>query len=61
MNIFIFIQMGQTNGTPSSESIIEDTVDTIHYEIRKHAQSLKEINSLTYEEFNNCLSNLNDL
>ncbi|XP_031623700.1 RING finger protein 141-like [Contarinia nasturtii] len=54
--------MGQTAGTPSnSESIIEDTVDTIHYEIRKHAQSLKEINSLTYEEFNKCLSNLNDL
>lgn len=54
--------MGQTVGTPSnSESIIEDTVDAIHYEIRKHAQSLKEINSLTYEEFNSCLSNLNDL
>lgn len=53
--------MGQTAGTPSSESVIEDTVDTIQYEIRKHAQSLKEINSLTYEEFNSCLNNLNDL
>lgn len=53
--------MGQTVGTPSPESIIEDTVDTIQYEFRKHAQSLKEINSLTYEEFNSCLSNLNDL
>lgn len=50
--------MGQTAGTPSPESIIEDTVDTIQYEFRKHAQSL---NSLTYEEFNSCLSNLNDL
>lgn len=56
--------MGQSVATPStteSGSIIEDTVDTINYEIRKHAQSLKEINSLTYEEFNSCLSNLNDL
>lgn len=53
--------MGQTAGTPSSESIIEDTVDTIQYEIRKHAQSLKEINSLTYDEFNSCLRALNDL
>lgn len=56
--------MGQSVATPStteSGSIIEDTVDTINYEIRKHAQSLKEINSLTYEEFNSCLNNLNDL
>lgn len=58
---FNFDQMGQTAGTPTPESIIDSTVDTIHYEIRKHAQSLKEINSLTYEEFNSCLSNLNDL
>lgn len=53
--------MGQTVGTPSPESIIEDTVDTIQYEIRKHAQSLKQINSLTYDEFNSCLKSLNDL
>lgn len=53
--------MGQTVGTPSKESIIEDTVDTIQYEIRKTAQSLKEISSLTYEEFNSCLSSLNEL
>lgn len=53
--------MGQTVGTPSAESIFEDTVDSIHYEIRKTAQNLKEINSLTYEEFNSCLSSLNDL
>lgn len=50
--------MGQT---PSAESIIEDTVDSIQYEIRKHAQSLKEISSLTYDEFKTCLSSLNDL
>lgn len=53
--------MGQTVATQSPESIIEDTVDTIQYEVRKHAQSLKQINSLTYEEFNSCLSSLNEL
>ncbi|XP_055301299.1 RING finger protein 141-like [Sitodiplosis mosellana] len=53
--------MGQTIGTPSTTESIEDTVDTIRYGIRKHAQCLKEISSLTYEEFNSCLSNLNDL
>lgn len=55
--------MGQaaSTSTPSSESIIEDTVDTIHYEIRKTAQNLKDLSSLTYEEFNNCLTTLNDL
>lgn len=53
--------MGQTMGTTSPESVIEDTVDTIHYEFKKHTQSLMEIGSLTYEEFNVCLSSLNDL
>lgn len=53
--------MGQTIGTTSPESVIEDTVDTIHYEFKKHTQSLMEIGSLTYEEFNACLSSLNDL
>lgn len=53
--------MGQTAGTPSTESIIEDTVGSIQYEIRKHVQNLNEIGSLTYEEFNSCLNNLNEL
>lgn len=53
--------MGQTVGTQSPETIIENTVDTIQYEFGKHAQSLKEIGSLTYEEFNNSLTSLNDL
>lgn len=53
--------MGQTIGTASPESVLEDTVDTIHYEFKKHTQSLMEIGSLTYEEFNACLARLNDL
>lgn len=54
--------MGQTINTPMvSENVIEDTVDTIQYEIKKHAQNLMGIGSLTYEEFNSCLSSLNDL
>lgn len=53
--------MGQTIGTTSPEAVLEDTVDTIHYEFKKHTQALMEIGSLTYEEFNTCLSRLNDL
>lgn len=60
-NINLKIPMGQTIGTTSPESVLEDTVDTIHYEFKKHTQSLMEIGSLTYEEFNVCLSSLNDL
>lgn len=55
------ISMGQTIGTTSPESVLEDTVDTIHYEFKKHTQSLMEIGSLTYEQFNVCLASLNDL
>lgn len=53
--------MGQTVGTPSSESMIGSTVDTIQYEFGKHAQALKEIRSISYEDFNKCLNELNDL
>lgn len=53
--------MGQTVGTQSSESIIEKTFETFRYEFTKHAQTLKEVGSLTYEEFKNCVTFLNDL
>lgn len=53
--------MGQTVGTQSPETIVENTFDTIQYEFGKHAQTFKEIGSLTYEEFNNSLTRLNDL
>lgn len=52
--------MGQSITTQLPEPI-GDTVESISYEIQKHAQSLKQINSLTYEEFQQCLSSLNEL
>lgn len=56
--------MGQSpSHTPTSDAIdtIEDTVDTIQYEIRRHANSLVQISSLTYEEFTAFLNKINDL
>lgn len=53
--------MGQTNGTPTSDNVLEETVSSIHYELKKHAQCLMEINSLTYDDFNKCLVKLNDM
>lgn len=53
--------MGQTVTAQLPESIIGDTISAIHYEIRKQAQSLRQINSLTYEEFHECVCRLNAL
>lgn len=53
--------MGQTTSANTAESVLEDTVDTIHYEIKKHANILSQIGSLTYEEFHKCLGELNEL
>lgn len=51
--------MGQNNSIP--ENLIPDTVETLHYEVRKHAKILSEIGTLTYEDFQNSLSELNGL
>lgn len=48
-----------SSSTP--DNIIEDTVSAIHYEVKKHAQCLMEINSLTYEDFMDCLKKFNDM
>lgn len=53
--------MGQSSSSNTAESVLEDTVDTIQYEIKKHANILSQIGSLTYEEFHKCLNELNEL
>lgn len=52
--------MGQMVTTQLPDNL-GDTVSAINYEVRKHAQSLREINSLTYEEFHQCVCSLNGL
>ncbi|XP_067000317.2 RING finger protein 141 [Anabrus simplex] len=49
--------MGQI---PSSDNIPE-TVETIQEDICRHARTFTEIAALTYEDFQKCLSELNDL
>lgn len=51
--------MGQTNSI--TETLIPDTVDTVNYEVRKHAKILSELTTLSYDEFQKCLSELNEL
>lgn len=53
--------MGQTPSSKSAESVLEDTVDTIQYEFKKHANIFSQIGSLTYEEFHQSLNELNEL
>ena len=48
--------MGQT--TSIAEMLNSENV---HYEVKKHAKSLSEIGTLTYDEFQKCLLELNEL
>ena len=50
--------MGQNASVPT---IIPDTVDSLQFEIKKQAQIFSEIGNLTYEDFQNCLADLNSL
>lgn len=51
--------MGQASSI--SDTFIPDTVDTVHYEVKKHAKILSEIGTLTYDDFQKCLAELNQL
>lgn len=44
-------------------SSISDTliVETVHYEVKKHAKILTEITTLSYDDFQKCLIELNEL
>lgn len=53
--------MGQTPSSNLAENVLEDTVDAIQYEFKKHANILSQIGSLTYEEFHKSLNELNEL
>lgn len=51
--------MGQV--TSISDTLIPDTMDTVHYEVKKHAKILSEIRTLSYDDFQKCLVELNEL
>lgn len=55
--------MGQSSSISdsNSSSFIPNTVDTVHYEVKKHAKILSEIGTLNYEQFQECLAKLNQL
>lgn len=54
--------MGQNNSTLGELSnLLPDTINTLNLELRSKAQVLQEINSLTREDFDNYLRELNDL
>ncbi|CRK90551.1 CLUMA_CG004255, isoform A [Clunio marinus] len=51
--------MGQA--TSACKDLLPDTVDTVQFQIKKHSKILSELNNLTYEQFQECLAELNDL
>lgn len=51
--------MGQTQTI--TEHLIPEAIDTVQVEIMKHSKVLQEIGSLTYEDFQKCLLELNEL
>lgn len=51
--------MGQTQSI--TENLIPNTLDTVQFEVIKHARVLSEIGQLTYEDFQKCLQELNEL
>ncbi|XP_037030561.1 RING finger protein 141-like [Bradysia coprophila] len=50
--------MGQSN---SISEAIPETVEQLNYEVKKHAQIFSEIGTLNYDDFQKCLSELNEL
>lgn len=50
--------MGQSN---SLSEAIPETVEQFNYEVKKHAKVFSEIGTLNYDDFQKCLSELNEL
>lgn len=50
--------MGQSN---SLSEAIPETVEQLNYEVKKHAKVFSEIGTLNYDDFQKCLSELNEL
>ncbi|XP_065082357.1 RING finger protein 141-like [Ochlerotatus camptorhynchus] len=53
--------MGQQVSSLPQKILPCDTVDSLQFEIKKQAQIFSEIGSLTYEDFQKCLADLNSL
>lgn len=53
--------MGQQQSSSSNENFIPQTIKTIHYEVATHIKTITEISTITYEDFQKCLSALNEL
>lgn len=51
--------MGQSSS--ACKDFIPDTVDAVQFQIKKHSKILSELNDLTYEQFQESLTELNDL
>jgi hypothetical protein len=54
--------MGQSNSTTAAcKSFIPETIDTVHFQIRKHSKIFSDLNDLTYENFLKSIEELNVL
>lgn len=53
--------MGQQVSSLPQKILPNDTVDSLQFEIKKQAQIFSEIGSLSYEDFQKCLADLNNL
>lgn len=53
--------MGQQVSSLPQKILPGDTVDSLQFEIKKQAQIFSEIGSLSYEDFQKCLADLNSL
>ncbi|KAL1378998.1 hypothetical protein pipiens_015219 [Culex pipiens pipiens] len=56
-----FVAMGQQVSSLPQKILPCDTVDSLQFEIKKQAQIFSEIGSLSYEDFQKCLADLNSL
>lgn len=54
--------MGQNNSSGTiAENLIPNTIDLVQYELTKQIHALTEINDLSYDDFQKCLLELNEL
>jgi hypothetical protein len=51
--------MGQS--TSACKDLFPDTVDEVQFQFKKHSKILTELNDLTFEQFKESLTELNDL
>lgn len=56
----VSLRMGQSTSS-TCKDLLPNTVDEVQYQIKKHSKILSELNDLSFEQFQECLRELNEL